>query len=288
MVTMETLTEKLKIDRQVLEDAVATAASKNNDIFEMLSPFIEEFAEYIKDNILGDVGYKAIDSDEELLKLTQRVICRYAFANNISSLDLVLTATGFGIVSTQDTAPASQARVQELKTQVFRQYLKSKGVLIEYLRKKVEGWGDTMQAEDVIRNVFYNYNLMANFCSQKKPTMDDWLNAQSSINGADLILRKEISDEEMDELLDNIRHDKISTNEQRVIYDCRVFTAELIKENTTGAHSKMARMTIKRIVEIMERHLEDFSAYKNSETYTARHFEDYENSKDSPVFFFNG
>lgn len=51
---MGTLTKELKIDKEVLEANVVTATSKNNDVFEMLAPFIEEIAESIKDNVLGE------------------------------------------------------------------------------------------------------------------------------------------------------------------------------------------------------------------------------------------
>lgn len=282
---MGTLTKELKIDKEVLEANVVTATSKNNDVFEMLAPFIEEIAESIKDNVLGEPGYKAIASDDTLLQLTQRVVCREAFAENISSLDLVLTATGFGIVSTQDTAPASQARVQALQTQVTRQYLKSLGVLIDYLRKIVEGWGETAQAEANINNVFYDFNLMVNFCSQKNPTLDDWLNAQIAIRDADMVLRREISDEEMNDLLSRIRHNDITNAVQKVIYCARVITAELINQNTTGALPKLVKRAMDRIFETMENNIEDFEPYKNSSEYKARHEEPYANTKDSPVYF---
>lgn len=285
---MGTLTTELKIDKTVLESYVVTATSKNNDVFEMLQPMMEGVAEDIKENVLGDAGYKAIASDDTLLQLTQRVICRRTFAENISSLDLVLTATGFGIVSTQDTAPASQARVQALQTQVYKQYLQSLGFLLEYLRKKVPGWGQTAQAEACIDTLFYNFNFMANFCSKKNPTMDDWLNAQAAIRDADMMLRHKISDEEMDELLYKVRTDSVSTDEQEVIYIARVFMAAMITESATGNFNPYKKRTIGHLIEVMENNLDDFAPYKNSQTYKARHFEDYVNTKDSPVFFFNG
>lgn len=285
---MGTLTTELKIDKTALESNVVTATSKNNDVFEMLQPMMEPVAEDIKENVLGDVGYKAIASDEQLLKLTQRVICRRTFAENISSLDLVLTATGFGIVSTQDTAPASQARVQALQTQVSKQFLLSLGVLLDWLRKNVDGWGETAQAEANIDTVFYDFNLMRAFGNVHDPTMDDWLNAQTAIRDADMILRHEMSDAEMDDLLYKIRNNDVSPSQSRVIYCARVFTGGEIFENATGKLYRTAKRELTHIIEIMENNLDDFGPYKNSQTYKARHFEDYVNTKDSPVFFFNG
>lgn len=38
----------------------------------------------------------------------------------------------------------------------------------------------------------------------------------------------------------------------------------------------------------MEKNPDDFQPYMKSNVYQARHFEDYANTKDSPLFIFNG
>lgn len=279
-------TDKLKIDKAVLEESVVTATTKNNDLYEMLLPFIEEDADLICDNVLGDVGMAALEADEKLLKQTQKVVCRKAFSENISSLDLVLTATGFGIVSTQDTAPASQARVEALRTQVERQWLQSFGILVDMLCK-VESWGETAQAEANIRTVFYSIGMLQTYGSVPKLTGEAWRQAQASINAADTELRKLVSDEEMDALLSAIRKNTLNDVQKNVVISMRLFIGWFISGGTTYDPHGM-RHTMDMMINLMEKHPDDFPEYMQSDVYKARHFTDYENTKESPLFIFGG
>lgn len=281
-----TTTEKLKIDKTVLEECVVTATTKNNDLYDMLRPFIEEDADLICDNVLGDVGMAALEEDEKLLKQTQKVVCRKAFSENISSLDLVLTATGFGIVSTQDTAPASQARVEALRQQVERQWLQSLGILVDMLCK-VEGWGATAQAEANIRTVFYSIGMLQTYGSVPKLTGEAWRQAQASINAADTELRKLVSDEEMDGLLSAIRENTLNDAQKDVVISMRLFIGWFISGGTRYDPHGMGR-TLDRMINLMEKHPDDFPQYMQSDVYKARHFTDYENTKESPLFIFGG
>lgn len=279
-------TDKLKIDKAVLEENVVTATTKNNDLYDMLIPFIEEDADLICDNVLGDVGMAALEEDEKLLKQTQKVVCRKAFSENISSLDLVLTATGFGIVSTQDTAPASQARVEALRTQVERQWPQSLGILVDMLCK-VEGWGETAQAEANIRTVFYSIDMLRTYGSVPKLTGEAWRQEQASINAADTDLRKLVSDEEMDALLSAIRKNTLNDVQYDVILCMRLFIGWFISGGTTYDPHGM-RHTMDMMINLMEKHPNDFPEYMQSDVYKARHFTDYENTKESPLFIFGG
>ena len=281
-----TTTDKLKIDKTVLEECVVTATTKNNDLYDMLRPFIEEDADLICDNVLGDVGMAALEEDEKLLKQTQKVVCRKAFSENISSLDLVLTATGFGIVSTQDTAPASQARVEALRQQVERQWLQSLGILVDMLCK-VDGWGATAQAEANIRTVFYSIGMLRTYGSVPKLTEEAWRQAQASINAADTELRKLVSDEEMDGLLSAIRENTLNDVQKNVVISMRMFIGWFISDGTMyNPHGKYRNLD--RMIDLMEKHPDDFPEYMQSDVYKARHFTDYENTKESPLFIFGG
>ena len=173
-----TATERMKITRQTLEESVVVATTKNNDIFETITPNIELVAELIIDNVLGDVGMEAIEdgSHPDLLQAAQWAICREAFLDTLAHLDLVLTATGFGVVNTQDTAPASRQRVEALHDMVSRQWLQSFSRLLNLLIQ-VDGWGDTAQAEAFIHNVFFSFDHLAHYASNGSQLSEsDWQN----------------------------------------------------------------------------------------------------------------
>lgn len=281
-----TATERMKITRQTLEESVVVATTKNNDIFETLTPNIELIAELVIDNVLGDVGMEAIEDGKhnDLLKAAQWAICREAFLDSVAHLDLVLTATGFGVVNTQDTAPASRQRVEALRDMVSRQWLKSFSHLVNLLIK-VDGWGDTAQAEAQIHNVFYSFDHLVRYASNGSQLSEtDWQKAQPLINQADDKLRWLVSDEEMKDLLSRLRCSQLTETQNTVVEHMRRFIGTyIVFGNFNGTKGNIGH-----ILRTMEENIDDFLPYKNSQTYKARHFQDYENTKDSPLFIFNG
>lgn len=281
-----TATERMKITRQTLEESVVVATTKNNDIFETLTPNIELIAELVIDNVLGDVGMEAIEDGKhnDLLKAAQWAICREAFLDSVAHLDLVLTATGFGVVNTQDTAPASRQRVEALRDMVSRQWLKSFSHLVNLLIK-VDGWGNTAQAEAQIHNVFYSFDHLVRYASNGSQLSEtDWQKAQPLINQADDKLRWLVSDEEMKDLLSRLRCSQLTETQNTVVeYMRRFIGTYIVFGNFNGNY-----VILDHILRTMEKNIDDFLPYKNSQTYKARHFQDYENTKDSPLFIFNG
>lgn len=62
------------------------------------------------------------DLDAPAASLAERCICLEAAAAAIPHLDLVLTQTGFGVVSNQNVAPASRERVEALLSRITEDY----------------------------------------------------------------------------------------------------------------------------------------------------------------------
>lgn len=87
-------------------------------------------------------------SDARLLKLCQRVIAVEAFLKSIPEMDLVLTDSGFGVISNQDIAPASKERVANLTAGLQAKLDEAKDRLVTYLLasdKYADGWRGTEQ-----------------------------------------------------------------------------------------------------------------------------------------------
>ena len=82
-------------------------------LFDKLSPWLKESEEWLKENIVGDC-IAFVDEESPLYSNMQSFVVADAFAKAIPSLDLVLTPNGFGIVSTNNIAPASKDRVERL------------------------------------------------------------------------------------------------------------------------------------------------------------------------------
>ena len=106
----------LEITKSDFEKAVPAAREPKGKIFEVMEDAIMAKVEQIGDSLLGEPGIAAVEDSENTLhdylrSAVKRLACVSAFLEEMRGLDLVLTATGFGVVSTQDTAPASKMRV---------------------------------------------------------------------------------------------------------------------------------------------------------------------------------
>lgn len=79
-------------------------------LFDKLSTWIDSSCVWIEDNYLGPDDF--LDEDDNQIAL--RIVVTKAFADAVPSLDLVVTPTGFGVISTESLAPASKERVERL------------------------------------------------------------------------------------------------------------------------------------------------------------------------------
>lgn len=102
--------------RQFIPNAFATVTGET-PFFDKLRQHLsvaESWLEYyiVSPAVLSTIAGYA--DDNEMKVLARSIVAADAFARAVPSLDLVLTPNGFGIVSTQNVAPASKERVERL------------------------------------------------------------------------------------------------------------------------------------------------------------------------------
>ena len=84
------------------------------------TPLIDKILPYFRDTartvtaIVGDID--PLPLTEEQKEIITRAVVMHAFAEAVPAIDLVLTPTGFGVVSTNTVAPASGDRITRLVT----------------------------------------------------------------------------------------------------------------------------------------------------------------------------
>lgn len=270
----------LGIDRSVLESAVPATLSKNDHIYNSLQPHIEAVAEECCTHLLGETisGRVGAGQHDALRKDVAWLACMEAFVENVRSLDVVLTSTGFGVVSTQDTAPASTYRVDALVEQVERQRLLLHDKVLDRL-VGMDGWD--VWGENIYVT-FYKFRHLIRFAAQREPTPDDWWSAQPAIQGADILFRQLLGHAQMDALLEHIATATTTKEEEAALLTMRRLTGGHILGGGKG------HMAMHQLLDYVERHLDAFPQYAESEEYEARHYEGYENSKESPLYIFQG
>lgn len=103
-------------------------------LFEKLAPFIDSAKAWLESEYLGHDDFLSERHNDLALK----VLVSRAFLFAVPSLDLVLTPSGFGVVSTESMAPASKERVERL-TSSLESYIKANlEVLVDVCRQYPE------------------------------------------------------------------------------------------------------------------------------------------------------
>lgn len=271
----------LGIDRSVLEAAVPAAKSKNDGIYNALLPYLRFNASRLCWRMLGsNVCQKILDGELEELRTTAAwVACIETFCDNIRSLDVVLTNTGFGVVSTQDTAPASTARVDALLASLEVMALELRDNILDEIVKTDDWDGD---ANDYFPTVFYKFEFLKKFASKRKPTADDWWGAIPYINEADQQFRDLLGDDQVNLLVCHLETSATTKEEDKAILLMRRLTGQYILGNGSG------HMVTHQLLDYVERHIDAFQYYAESEEYQARHYEGYANTQESPLYVFQG
>lgn len=75
-----------------------------------IAPYVEDAGQWLTSELLGS----AVELKPEHERLATRAVILKAFIMAIPTLDLVATPTGFGVISSQNMAPASKERVERL------------------------------------------------------------------------------------------------------------------------------------------------------------------------------
>lgn len=104
--------------REKFEAILPAFRTPTGDIFNRMAPSIEQLETeliHLPDNYYDHSSYSLTD---ELKRLVSEAACMRVAYNLIPQLDLVITPTGFGIVSNQNTAPASRERVAALREEI--------------------------------------------------------------------------------------------------------------------------------------------------------------------------
>lgn len=277
---METI--NLKISKEFFDGAIPAAKEPHGKVFNKLKGKIDARIEDIADDRLGDVGINAVnnDTDGKLAKTLMSLASVDVLLHEMRGMDLVLTATGFGVVSTNDTAPASKMRVDALDGELRVKWLDLQDELLEQLFK-LEGWYN--QGLQIIDTVFCEFKFLRQFAGKQSPLARDWEEAAPAILSTDRMLRERIGEEYMEELITQMCTGTLSAPNKGIVHQLRRIIGAAIQGN-----QKTAYEYYRRLMNTLEGNLETFSTYANSEAYETNHTKPYENKQGDTAFHFVG
>ena len=275
---------EITIKREDFERAVPAFRSPTPEVWNKVQRYVEgEVANWqtliTTDATLSDkvAGYLAT------------AICLRAAYNAVPQMDLVLTPTGFGIVSNQNTAPASRERVDALRLQLRR---------------------DACQLEDHVLLCLAAQNMMTLRRSRAASLL--WTPSLCTLYGIRTPEGGEVLREEFDAMgtalhAASARVVDVISPELYAALVTRQYAADAgleldpsAKEEAYGEALLMARQLMaahvmhgrgiadhtRHLINYIEAHADQLDEYRLSPTYQARHTTQYENKQTDPSFFF--
>jgi len=278
---------EITITKSDFEQALPVGAAANDSVYESVKPALGRQLAFSNDVLLGVAGMAYLEEkgeDSPLLRWYKQLVCLSAFLSVLRQLDLVLTPTGFGVVSNDNLAPASKQRVDALEGALRTQYWRTLAMTLNQLRS--ENWGATDQARHFINHIYDEYTFF--FETHRNATYTDWNNYQTTIEEAEEMLRTKMGDRQMDDILDAFRRaDGNRLEPYREVIIC------IIRFTDTWAAKGLATLkqpVYRRLMRIIDS--EDnkayFKLYRESASYQANHHEAFKNTKDSAGYVFNG
>lgn len=275
----------MEITKTDFEDIVSLAASAQMQVYEKIKPSILSSAARCEMEILGTEGAEKLDKsgDTDILRsLVKEYICIDAVLHEFRKLDLVLTPTGFGVISNNTTSPASKARVDALQEQLNIARERSKGLLL-FALSKLSGWGLTTQAIQQIRTPLY-YIQQLEVIIGRDTDMTEWGDFRKESFDVDTRIRRLIGNAQMDDIMSKVRSNFADSNKSYPEIASHIIDIMFLH----SMHSPNEEERVRYLMEEIEGNSEIFSIYMNSKEYQANHYERFKNKKENGAYFFVG
>ena len=269
------------IDQKQFESVIYAATNATADVYNACLPYMENAEDFIKDRLL-DEGLAALSTDEKLSSLVRKFICESGFLLAIPHLDLVLTNTGFGVVSNDHVAPASRERVNALMEALRLAYDRTLCDITRHLFT-VEGWGKNPRAKHRVTHVLYHIDDAERLMPIRSLTHSTWMSAVQDIYDAYFHLCRQLGDSFIDGIRDKMICNAMTEEEEAACEKLR----EVIAYNAAHKDDKhLVRVMTNEAVEWFDQRADLYPGYKDGSPYKSRHYEEQTNREKRKSFFF--
>lgn len=220
----------------------------------------------------------------------ERLLCLAAARRAMAGADLVLTSTGFGVVSNQNLAPASRDRVQALAEELRREENQAADALAFRLLSASGGdWGATPEAVRMVDSLMWNPTLVRRYGvtapQRREVYAEEYAELLPRIREAEQAAAALISPELMEALVARQRTAGSTGNPDYVLATekaRRFMAAHLMADRYPAAVRPLAR----DLLDFVRRHADTLEEWRTSAVREAQEQPRYENTKSDPCFFF--
>lgn len=273
------------LDQFKLALPTAVALSEFADI----EPYVRSAEQRIKNRLLGKELYALLDENDsstdehsELINLCLSVIANHAFWDAAPFLDLVLTDSGFGVISANNKVPASKERVERLREQCLIRRDSEEELLVEYLELNVsyhDDWKGSPAYSVMTDCLIRTATELANY-GNWEGTRRDFLKLRPKLIHETMTrIEPLFSKNYIAELIEKQRDNDVTGGDINIIVLLKYCLGCLVNGNTEAAE-KIAGDALRYIDE----NTTDFATYMASKEYLARIAPAYENTADAPIF----
>lgn len=262
------------ISQPSFEQYVPAFRDSQPNTFEAVRPMMEHFLSVANDQM-------GVPEDYANQPLLEAYVYKNAAAESIPSLDLILTDSGFAVVSNQNLAPASRERVAALLNSLRRQASDARDLLILDLCKT--NWVSSQQCT-LLRTTLLWCPMLARrygIAINENDPQGDFLLHLPAIEQASEMATNIIGQPLMDFLIANQDEHTGGTAYALVRENTRKYMAAVVQKNRRATEAMR-----QNLLRMLEREADDLPQYKESSTYRAAHAQGYENKPEDPTFFF--
>lgn len=257
--------------------------------FTAISPFLMQAENELTMNLLGRDLMQviaAVDPEDATQEQTKILIAYMAYRDAIPFVDLIQTPNGFAVVSTSNQAPASKERVERLIAWCEQVIDRHTDMLIQTIHRSqqlLDEWKKFSRFTDIVNCFFvtgFDYALHVPMITGNKrgKLLQD---KGKLIAWQENVLAPVISRSLLNQLIEEMRNNTVSSGSATVIYYCKMILARMAEEKKDEAVK-----LLNAIANVLDTNLETYPAYAQSDEYKLKSGSRYENTADSPAFFF--
>lgn len=256
--------------------------------FAAISQFLTQAENDLKLNLFGANLMSAIEAlplQDPVKEQTKMLVAFMAYRDAIPFADIVQTPTGFAVVNNNNQAPASKERVERLiawceqvidraTDQLISQVYANPTLLTEW--KKYAGFAEVVNCF-FLTGADYAFHVSVHGNKRQRYLQDKG----KLIAWQENVLVPVISRALVNQLIEELRNNAFTAGSGNIIHYCKMILARMAEEKKDEAVK-----LLNAVANILDSNLTTYPAYAQSDEYKLKSGTKYENTADSPAFFF--
>ena len=269
----------------------------NQQDFEAEIPAFADSEQRIYGYLIGHIQ-RVLSEAEECFCLTDEAsemwlrmyVYNRAAYEAVPTLDLIATENGFAVVSNQNLAPASPARVQALREDLLRKADKALGRIL-YALQRSETWTECRYARlhrtSLLWLPLYAERYGLAYPSGAHVGFSEFEVLRPQIEEAAAAAEALVGTEQLDDLVRKQDTEDQTHVEMKAIELLRVYMATHVLCSLGRVRQRSVTEARNRVQSYFDSNAHHhFELYENSSAFQANHFKPYENGPNDPCFFF--